>query len=60
MSSIRNDVDLYVRSRLGSRKTYDEERPTYIRYLFQWKVMKDGRAFAKDEAADLVVSPECY
>jgi hypothetical protein len=41
-------------------KTYDENPPTCIRYLCRWKVMKNGRAFAKDEAADVVVAPECY
>jgi hypothetical protein len=41
-------------------KTYDENPPTCIRYLIQWKVMKNGRALAKDEATDVVVSPECF
>jgi hypothetical protein len=41
-------------------KTYDEERPTCIRYLFQWRVLRNERTVVKDEAADVVVAPECY
>lgn len=32
-----------------SEQRYDEDHPTYIRYLFQWKVMKNGRGVAKGE-----------
>lgn len=41
-------------------KTYDQNPPAYIRYWLQWKVMKNGRTYAKDEKPDVVVSPECY
>jgi hypothetical protein len=41
-------------------KSYDEGRPTCIRYLFQWRVLRNERTVAKDEAADVVVAPECY
>ncbi|KAI9036240.1 uncharacterized protein KD926_002149 [Aspergillus affinis] len=55
-----NQLDFLEVDERGGRQANDEQSPSYIRYLIEWKVTLNNRVVKKDTEQDLVLKPGSY